>query len=82
MSTTCPVCKCNNTVEGNLLRGPAKYFAPDGLKFLTLSTMVAILDNFHACLECGHVWSHVKADELKDLINNSGKPKTKEKLDL
>jgi len=83
MNITCPSCKCENTVEGDCtFRGPASAFTPDGLKFLTLNTMVALSEKFHACLECGHVWSSVNADELRKLLNKSAKPKTKEGLSL
>ena len=82
MNIICPSCKCSNTVYGDILRGPGKYFTPDGLKFLTIDTMVALPEKFHACLECGHVWSSINADELKDLIKKSAKPETKEKLNL
>ncbi|MBN2287115.1 MAG: hypothetical protein JXI43_11755 [Tissierellales bacterium] len=82
MDTICPSCKCKNTIEGELVRGPGTFFKPDGLKFFTFSTMVDLLERFHACLDCGHVWSSVNADQLKDLINDSGKPKTKDNLNL
>ena len=81
MNTTCPSCKCINTVEGSLIREPV-FFQPDGLKFFTFDTRVNVLERFQACLECGHIWSSVNADELKDLIIESGKPKTKENLNL
>ena len=76
MKITCPSCKCDNTVEGDCtFRGPASAFTPDGLKFFTLDTMVALSEKFHACLECGHVWSSINPEELKNLIKGSAKSK-------
>ena len=78
---TCPSCKCSSTIEGSLIREPV-FFRPDGLKFFTFNTQVEVLERFQACLECGHIWSSVDKDELKELINSSGKPELKDKLNM
>ncbi len=81
MNTTCPSCKCNNTVKGDFNREPYLFF-PKGLRFFTFSRFVELQERFYACLECGLVWSHVDGDELKNLIKKSAKPETRENLKL
>jgi hypothetical protein len=73
-------------VQGGVLGagddGWATKFFPSGLKFFTLARSVSLVDRraFRACTQCGHVWARLDAGALRELIEHSGTPEAKRKL--
>jgi hypothetical protein len=57
-------------------------FYPKGIRFLTLIKSVSLSDGqlFFACADCGHAWSKVDAQDLRELLQKSGDEGTLAKL--
>jgi ribosomal protein L37AE/L43A len=83
----CPECDSRQIVQGGVLGasddGWATKFFPSGLKFFTLSRSVSLVERrgFKACAQCGHIWARLDAGALRELIEHSGTPETRRKLD-
>jgi hypothetical protein len=87
MPLTCPSCASAVVVAGRLLPsggddGWVTRFYPKGIRFLTLSKSVPLSNGqlFYACTDCGHVWSKVDAQDLRELLEKSGDEGTLAKL--
>lgn len=87
MPLTCPSCASSVIVDGRLLPsggddGWVTRFYPKGIRFLTLSKSVPLSNGqlFYACIDCGHAWSKVDAQELRELLEKSGDERTVAKL--
>lgn len=87
MPQTCSSCASTAIVEGRLLPSGADdgwvtRFYPKGIRFLTLSKSVPLSNGqlFYACTACGHTWSKVDAQELRELLEKSGDERTVAKL--
>jgi hypothetical protein len=75
----CPKCDAKAVVPGHFnLRG----FEPKGMRFFSfrLRQGVTCPEPVRACLTCGHVWTHLKPEELRRFIDKWGSAKTKLKL--
>jgi Zn-finger nucleic acid-binding protein len=57
-------------------------FSPIGLRFFTLRRSVRLIESqaFHACTQCGHVWSTLDATDLRELIDGSGTEELKQSV--
>lgn len=77
--TPCPACQSGEAIEGCLL--PAAddstdaHIYPDGLKRLAFSRSVPLKQGyrFKACPACGHVWSQLSPESLRQLLERHGK---------
>jgi uncharacterized Zn finger protein len=83
----CPACGSQRLVTGRILAfgahsGNASRFFPDGLKLLTLrrGLLLGRRPVFDACTDCGHVWSRVDAQALRELVDAHGREATREVL--
>ena len=85
--TSCPRCKSDRIVIGRYFnpkpirqqQAHAPRFKPDGLKKHTLfDPSVAIRggEKFHACLDCGFLWSRVDPKRLTKSIQKNGTEET------
>jgi hypothetical protein len=81
--TTCPGCKGDRVVRGRYFnpkavqkqQARAPRFKPDGLKKFTLfdpSVAIRGREKFHACLDCGFLWSRVEPRKLTKSIQKNG----------
>jgi hypothetical protein len=75
----CPACGATTLVDGGIRSdrdesGRAERFYPKGLRLLTLRHSVGLNGRhpFRACLSCGHLWSALDAEALRDLMEASG----------
>ena len=76
----CPACAKDRCVAGSILasdeggqfRGA---FYPDGLRFFAFKRMVRLKakQRFHACPDCGILWSQVVPSELEALLAKNEK---------
>ena len=87
MPLNCPTCASTVIVAGRLLLsggddGWVTRFYPKGIRFLTLSKSVPLSNGqlFNACVDCGHAWSKVNTQELRELLEKSGDERTVAKL--
>lgn len=82
--SSCPRCHSSQSVSGQLDlsgtdSGCPTYFAPDGLRFLTIRKAVSLTHGqaFHACLSCGLTWSELDPSELNALLLKNGTENTR-----
>jgi hypothetical protein len=75
----CPRCDAVTVVAGRIdTEGATSRFEPDGMRFFNLRLRaVACFEPFRACLMCGHVWSHLRPEDLRRYIDKYGRAKTK-----
>jgi hypothetical protein len=81
----CPKCNAKAVVTGRTQRGVEKRvgFEPTGMRsfnFRLWEAGVICALPVRACLACGHVWTHLKPEELRTFIDNYGTAETKLKL--
>jgi len=69
----CVACGSAATLRGRVgEHGHGADFVPYGLKFFTLSSSLELRGGgFHACTQCGHVWTECDATRLRALIDTS-----------
>ena len=87
MPITCPKCQSRRVVEGKhfnwIAGGSAQYFQPKELRLLCGSSHIRIKKSgFHACADCGLLWSEVDATKLQSLLSESGNKAVKARLGL
>ena len=87
-STTCPACDGKRTSQGRYLGQTdsgllGHVFRPSGLKPITLTgSDVSVGSKFHACLDCGLLWTGIDKVKLATVLEKHGKKSTREKLNL
>jgi hypothetical protein len=90
MGEVCPQCKGRRFVTGDVhgllpmnALVPWVGFRPHGLRWLSIvGRDLSLDDRFRACLDCGLVWSHVRAQQLTRIILERGRPQLKQQLGL
>lgn len=75
----CPACGSTTLVDGGIYSnrnddGRAERFFPKGLRLLALRHSVGLNGRhpFRACLSCGHLWSALDAEALRELMEANG----------
>lgn len=83
----CPACGGGSIVLGRYLDqlagGLLPVFRPRGLKPFTLTgsdVRIPAGDRFCCCVECGHLWSSVKPDQLLQVLQRYGNRQTRERF--
>lgn len=83
----CPACGNGNIVLGRYLDqlagGLLPVFRPRGLKPFTLTgsdVRIPAGDRFCCCVECGHLWSSLKPDQLLRVLQRYGNRQTRERF--
>ena len=78
--TKCPSCASTEVTKGSLIASDENenfngLFFPEGLKFSAIRRSVPVSSNqgFHACSNCGCLWSHVNATKLRELLKKKSK---------
>ena len=85
----CPSCKSSALVPGTLAfsgdDGWVTFFRPKGLRFFSVAKKTVTLVHGQAvtaCSRCGHTWSSVDPEELRELLESSANTETLAKLKL
>ena len=76
----CPKCDAKAIVSSGYPRGG---FLPKGLRYFEFRWRVGWVSYaapLRACLACGHVWTHLRPEDLRKLIDKHGTAMIKLKL--
>lgn len=84
MNDKCPGCGSSYIITGRYLDqiagGLLPVFRPSGLKRFTLTgsdVRIPAADRFCCCVECGHLWSGLKPEQLLRVLQRYGNKATR-----
>jgi hypothetical protein len=85
MNILCPKCGSSRTVPGRCLgrldAGAGFKFRPTQLRLLSfLGTDVPMSSEFTACVDCGLLWSTIRAEKLQQVVAKKGNTELQERL--